>query len=309
MKAPEDPLEQLRGLLLRDEREQLSELREHVLQRPQRVTDLADVLPDAIAVAAALNRNLADAMQAPLTEALRDAVRKNPRSLAQALGPVAVPAMRAAAQGFIDPLARTLWRRPPTDASTAAASETAQSPRQRYLAWLFILAVLSGVAVLGWAQWQRVTIRYQVQSDAEALEVRVRALAERLNTQPGLVIASIESKAGLWVLRGLRDPLAATPDAEIERAGLSDEVLRINWIPFQSLDPSLVERRAALQLRLPPGVRGRLQNGVLVLEGRAALGWIQAAQQTLVLPSGVERIDTGAVKAWEQPGESPRQGQ
>src|SRR5271155_358188 len=88
--------EQLRHLILAPEQEDLARLRERVENPELRTSDLSAVLPEAIAMrgAAGGEEALGEALRPTVESALRESVRKDPGTLADALFPVMGPAIR-----------------------------------------------------------------------------------------------------------------------------------------------------------------------------------------------------------------------
>ena len=62
---------------------------------------------------------------------------------------------------------------------------------------------------------------------------------DRLRAQPGIVITEAGKRDGKFVVSGLRDPLAADPQAILREAGVNPAWVVASWIPYQSLDPQI----------------------------------------------------------------------
>src|SRR5277367_5081583 len=92
--------EQLRHLILAPEQQDLARLRERVEDSAARTRDLSAVLPEAIQMrrAAGGEEALGAALGPTLESALRESVKKDPHSLADALFPVMGPAIRRSIQ-------------------------------------------------------------------------------------------------------------------------------------------------------------------------------------------------------------------
>src|SRR5271154_7548143 len=88
--------EQLRHLILAPEQEDLARLRERVENAELRTSDLSAVLPEAIHLRRQEGGEeaLGEALRPTVEEALRESVRKDPGTLADALFPVMGPAIR-----------------------------------------------------------------------------------------------------------------------------------------------------------------------------------------------------------------------
>ena len=101
---------------------------------------------------------------------------------------------------------------------------------------------------------------------------------EHLRAEPGIVVTESVKRGGLYRVAGLRDALAADPQALLLAAGLDPQDVRFAWEPYLSLRPELLVRRAAAQLAPPATVQLRVQGQVLVADGVAPRAWVQAAR-------------------------------
>jgi OOP family OmpA-OmpF porin len=87
---------ELRELLLGGERRQLEELRRRLDSLGLTPDQLAELLPEAIALRAGRDRQLARALAPTVENAISESVRRNPREIATAIFPVLGPAIRKA---------------------------------------------------------------------------------------------------------------------------------------------------------------------------------------------------------------------
>jgi hypothetical protein len=87
-------LEELRALLLGDERERVERLERLILERSERTSLVADVLVEALLERAGRDTDLARALRVVVEETLRLSVKKTPVTLAETLFPVFGPAIR-----------------------------------------------------------------------------------------------------------------------------------------------------------------------------------------------------------------------
>jgi OOP family OmpA-OmpF porin len=87
---------ELRELLLGGERRQLEELRRRLDSLGLTPDQLAELLPEAIALRAGRDRQLARALAPTVETAISESVRRNPREIATAIFPVLGPAIRKA---------------------------------------------------------------------------------------------------------------------------------------------------------------------------------------------------------------------
>ena len=89
-------LDELRELLLGAERRRLRELERRLDAAGLTREELAELLPEAIALRAGRDRQLARALAPTVESAIGESVRRNPREIASAIFPVLGPAIRKA---------------------------------------------------------------------------------------------------------------------------------------------------------------------------------------------------------------------
>ncbi|HEV8197371.1 MAG TPA: hypothetical protein VGP87_12065, partial [Gemmatimonadales bacterium] len=98
--TPYDPASEefaeLRELLLGGERRELEELKRRLDAQGLQVEELADRLPEAIALRGGRDGQLARALAPTIDDAIRESVRQSPRDIATAIFPVLGPAIRKA---------------------------------------------------------------------------------------------------------------------------------------------------------------------------------------------------------------------
>lgn len=93
---PDDPLKELRRLLLVPEEEQVVKLQERLDDPEIHAEDVSRVLPEAVALRSSRDRDLTRALLPSVEEAIVTSARKNPQVLVDALFPVMGPAIRKA---------------------------------------------------------------------------------------------------------------------------------------------------------------------------------------------------------------------
>jgi outer membrane protein OmpA-like peptidoglycan-associated protein len=106
---------------------------------------------------------------------------------------------------------------------------------------------------------------------------RFAAYVTALNAVPGLIVVDAQREGGRFVVRGLRDPLAADPQSFLASAGLSADRVDGRWQLYQAVDPGLALARARHVLEPPDGVELELQGATLVASGEASPAWIRDA--------------------------------
>jgi len=124
-----------------------------------------------------------------------------------------------------------------------------------------------------------------------------RALAA-LQQVPGIVITQGSRQGGAYMVEGLRDPLAESPQRvlaghRIDLAGVSTR-----FRPFLSLDPELVLRRVRILLQPPDGVSIAPERGGVAIRGSASHEWILQARHTAAElgMAGIGEIRTGGLQ-------------
>jgi OOP family OmpA-OmpF porin len=167
-------------------------------------------------------------------------------------------------------------------------SERVVAPPRAHL-WLGALVVLVA-AILGGSVWHSHT-----RATAESRE-RAQAVAA-LTREPGIVVTAAEWSGRRRHVSGLRDPLAAAPEAVVARAGLAP--IQTDFTPFVSLDPTILQRRAVLALEPPAGVNVTTSEGTLHVRGVAPSAWIRDARLVARSIAGISRYDDSAVRSAE----------
>jgi OOP family OmpA-OmpF porin len=114
---------------------------------------------------------------------------------------------------------------------------------------------------------------------------------ERLRTEPGIVVTTIEKRSGKKYISGLRDPLAADPAKMLKEASIEPEKVIFNWEPYQSLYPKFQLTRIKGLLRPPETIRLTFQDGTLYADGSASHQWIVEARQLVKSIPGITHFD------------------
>ena len=103
-------LEKLRSLLVGPEQSRLEEISDELRSRAVRVEDLADKLPDALALRGSRDDQLGRALSPTIDTALRESIRRDPREMAAAIFPILGPAIRKAIAEAMSGLVRSINR-------------------------------------------------------------------------------------------------------------------------------------------------------------------------------------------------------
>ncbi|MDF1837534.1 MAG: hypothetical protein P1V35_06690 [Planctomycetota bacterium] len=93
---------------------------------------------------------------------------------------------------------------------------------------------------------------------------------------------------------GFRDPLAE-PWSEVCAHSTEELDVDIQWTPFVSLEPEMVQRRAEYMLQPPFGVTLTTEHGSLTLEGEASSGWVHRALARASAVPGIGRVDASGL--------------
>jgi len=116
-----------------------------------------------------------------------------------------------------------------------------------------------------------------VSPDARATE-HWQYYVSRLEAQSGIIVAQQTAKGGHFYISGLRDPLAADPQALLSGTGVDPARVHSQWQFYQSLDPKFVVKRLTATLTPPDSVRLSIVKDRIVAEGEAPAGWINRAR-------------------------------
>ncbi|MDY6953571.1 MAG: OmpA family protein [Thermodesulfobacteriota bacterium] len=92
----EEPLHELRSLLLGPEQEKLERLQQRLDDASRRAEEIGRILPTAITLREARDNSIARALAPTIDESIRASVKKNPKVLAEAIFPALGPGIRKA---------------------------------------------------------------------------------------------------------------------------------------------------------------------------------------------------------------------
>ena len=123
---------------------------------------------------------------------------------------------------------------------------------------------------------------------------------DALRQEPGIVVTSSGRQGGHFVVQGLRDPLAADPQALLQRNGLDPRKAEFHWNGYYALDDAIIERRAAALLYPPAGVKLFVRDGLLQAEGQAPTRWLEDLRGRAPLIAGIRGVDFSQLKNADQ---------
>ena len=133
---------------------------------------------------------------------------------------------------------------------------------------------------------------------------------DRLRAQPGIVITEAGKRDGMFAVSGLRDPLAADPQAMLREAGVNAAWVVGSWVPYQSLDPQMVLKRLDVTLKPPPTVTLEIAGNRIVARGSAPRAWIEGARAIAqALPAGAPSFDVAGVTNADEAEEQRQQAE
>jgi outer membrane protein OmpA-like peptidoglycan-associated protein len=125
---PEDPLFELRNLLLAEEQAEVARLGKRLDDREARAQDVGEVLAEAVEIRSRADESLTDALLPTVEKALVRSVQRDPRHLVDALFPVMGPAIRKAIASTLEGMLQALNE-------TLVNSFSAQGLKWRIEAW------------------------------------------------------------------------------------------------------------------------------------------------------------------------------
>jgi len=136
-----------------------------------------------------------------------------------------------------------------------------------------------------------------VRDTDEADASRWAGYLDRLGAEPGIVVTASSQRDGKFYVTGLRDPLAADPQALLADAGIDPVRVVARWAPYQALDAAFVLTRLKASLDLPPTVTLTAEGQQIVARGSASPRWLERARLAgRVLPTGGPTLDLHEVR-------------
>jgi hypothetical protein len=152
-------------------------------------------------------------------------------------------------------------------------------PPRRAQVLLFGLLVAITIVLVATGMWMRSRRIAEVARDSAYLRA--------LESEPGVIVNPRALREGR--IEGLRDPLAPSASSILVRNGL--EPLPGELVPFVSLDPTIVERRAEHVLDPPKTVKLTMDGRTLRIAGVAPAAWIDETRILRRTLSGIQRVD------------------
>ena len=162
-------------------------------------------------------------------------------------------------------------------------------PRDRRTSPMLWLLLFALVALAAWGAY--------AWYDRHQEDVQWAGYLRRLQAEPGIVVTGAERRDGKLHVTGLRDPLAARPEALLDGFALAPAKVVGSWSPYQALHPAFVFRRVQASLDPLQSVELRLEGEAVRAYGSAPRHWIEKARAvSRLLPSGALDLDLSGVK-------------
>lgn len=154
-----------------------------------------------------------------------------------------------------------------------------EEAKTKSFGFVYATAAIVFVLVGGWLGWR--AIQY----------ARWEHLVSTLREQPGFVITSFGRENGRFVVRGMRDPLAADPAQFIKSSDVNPADGEFHWGGYYALDDGLVEQRAKSILSPPSTAILSVKSGVLRVSGAASAAWVKDIQSRALLVPGIHSVE------------------
>jgi outer membrane protein OmpA-like peptidoglycan-associated protein len=131
-------------------------------------------------------------------------------------------------------------------------------------------------------------------------QFRWNAFIETLDSQPGIVVIRAENRSGKYFISGMRDSLAVEPEVLMKQFNFTSKEVISRWERYSSLEPRIIERRAAKLLKAPTTVTFQVdENETLNASGSAPYSWILKTRKNWRLISGVSQYQDKNLIAFE----------
>jgi outer membrane protein OmpA-like peptidoglycan-associated protein len=144
--------------------------------------------------------------------------------------------------------------------------------------FVYATAAVLFLLVAGWLGWR--AVQY----------ARWDRLVNTFRDQPGFVITSFGREGGHFVVRGMRDPLAADPAQFIRTSDVNPADGEFHWGGYYALDDGIVQQRAKSILSPPSTANITVKSGVMLVSGSASANWVKDIQSKALLVPGVHSV-------------------
>jgi OOP family OmpA-OmpF porin len=150
-----------------------------------------------------------------------------------------------------------------------------------YGAWI-VLGII--FLLIGWGLFHWIT-----------QQQRWSQFADRLNSQPGIVVTQIKKQDGKHHLYGLRDPFAPESAQLLEGSHISPKSIIFHWEPYHSAYPEYAQLRIKKLFKPPASVQMVFEAGSLAASGSALRNWIDDTRRMVRIVPWINFYDDGDV--------------
>jgi outer membrane protein OmpA-like peptidoglycan-associated protein len=154
-----------------------------------------------------------------------------------------------------------------------------EKTKTKSFGFVYATAAVVFLLVAGWLGWR--TVQY----------ARWDRLVNTLREQPGFVITSFGREHGRFVVRGMRDPLAADPAQFVKAADVNPADGEFHWGNYYALDDDIVQQRAKSILSPPSTAGFTVKSGVLFVSGAASANWVKDIRSRALLVPGIHAVE------------------
>ncbi len=114
---------------------------------------------------------------------------------------------------------------------------------------------------------------------------------EEVSKTPGIIILDESFDFNSYRIKGLKDPITKHPDSILKSYDIDSEKVKNTWMTFQSNHPALTLERAYHLLNPEKGVKLKLRNDTLFVEGRYSETWRKKASILYRSIYGIKNIN------------------
>lgn len=169
--------------------------------------------------------------------------------------------------------------------------------------WVKALPVLLLLAMIsGFVYWrhnvrlaEEAALAQQHQEEQRHLEFLygMDRYVDTLRNEPGLIVVDVKEYNEVpWAVSLLRDELSRDPVTVLRDAGANPKDFELSFIPYISLEPTIVAKRVMQKIRPPESVSMNFSSdGTLTLTGTAPVDWIMRVRQEALALPGVKKIN------------------
>lgn len=215
-----DELEELKRLLIGEERKTLDDLYKRVTDPRSRAADVADILPEAIGRAGEHHAPLVQSLQKPVGECIKLSIQRDTRAFADALFPVMGPAIRRSIAEFLKAFVQSINQ-------TLEQSMSFQGIRWRWESWR--TGVPFGEIVLKHTLIYRVEQAFLIHRDTGLMIGRV-SISDIVAKDSDAVSAMLTA-----IQDFVRDSFPVEQDGELETVDMGEHTLWIIRGPYAML--------------------------------------------------------------------------